>query len=152
MRLDNGSADREPNAHTVVLRTVERFEEPVSGIGSKADAGISHDKPNVLVTIPFRSNEQLPRSIFNFLHRVDGIAKQIDDHLLKLYAIAAHRWEILRKVHLQNHPAPAQFSGRERNYLVCCFIQIDDFCDKVPSLKERPQPRDNICPSISVAN
>ena len=152
MCLDNGSADREPYAHTVVLRTVERLEEPVGRLGSEADAGIQNPEQNVLGTIPFRLDQQLPRSIFNFLHRVDGIAKQIDDHLPKLYAIAAHRWETLRKVHLQNHPAPAQFSGRERNYLMCCFIQIDDFCDKVPSLEERPQPRDNICRAISVSN
>ena len=82
MCLDNGSADREPNAHTIALRTVERFEESIRGIGSEADAGILHAKPNVLATIPFRLNEQLPGSIFNFPHRVYGITKQVYDHLL----------------------------------------------------------------------
>ena len=75
MRLDDGTADGESNTHTVVLRTVERFEEPISGFGSEADAGILHDEPNVLVTILLRFDQQLPRSIFNFPHRVYGIAK-----------------------------------------------------------------------------
>jgi len=43
MCLDNRSADREPNTHTVVLCTVERFEKPIGGIGSEADAGIHVD-------------------------------------------------------------------------------------------------------------
>ena len=133
MCLDDGTADREPNAHTIVLRTVERFEEPIGGLGSEADAGILYGEPNVLGTIPFRLNQQLPRSIFNFPHRVYGIAKQIYDHLLKLYAVAIDRWEIIREVRLQNHPAPAQFTRRERNYLVCCLIQIDDFERQNPS-------------------
>src|SRR5580704_581893 len=139
MCLDNGSADREPNAHTVVLRTVERFEEPIGVIGNEADAGILHDKPNVLATIPFCLNEQLPRSVFNFPHRVHGIAKQIYDHLLKLNAVAVDRWEIISEVQLQSHPVLAQFTGRECNYLACCLIQIDDFSDKLLFLKERSQ-------------
>ncbi len=152
MCLDDGTADREPNAHTVVLRTVERFEEPIGDLGSEADAGISYCEPNVIGTISFRLNQQLPRSIFNFLHRVDGIAKQIDDHLLKLYAVAVDRWEIIREFHLQDHTVPAQFTRRERNYLACCLIQIDDFGDKILPLKERSQARDDIGGSISVAN
>ena len=52
MCLDNGSADREPYAHTVVLRTVERLEEPVGRLGSEADAGILNPEPNVLGAIP----------------------------------------------------------------------------------------------------
>jgi hypothetical protein len=114
MCLNNGSADREPNAHTIVLRAVERSEEPVGGLGSETDAGILYGKPNVLGAIPLRLNQQLPRSIFNFPHRVDGVAKQIYDHLLKLHAVAVDRWEIIREVHLQGHPAPAQFTRRER--------------------------------------
>ena len=87
-------------------------------------------------------NEQLPRSIFNLLHSVNGIAKQIYDHLLKLYAVAVDWWKIIREVCLQNHPAPAQFTRRERNYLARCLIQIDDFGDKVLPLKEGSQARD----------
>ena len=145
-------ADREPNAHTVVLCTEERFEEPLGGLGSEADAGILYGEPNVLGTIPFRLNQQLPRSIFNFSHCVDGIAKQIYDYLLKLHAIAIDRWEIIREIHLQNHPVPAQFTGRERDYLACRLIQIEDFSDKILPLDEGSQARDYICGSIPVAN
>jgi hypothetical protein len=45
MCLDDGTADLEPNAHTVVLRAEERFEEPISGIGSEADTSILHSEP-----------------------------------------------------------------------------------------------------------
>src|ERR1700722_11942378 len=152
MCLDDGTADREPNAHTVVLGTVERFEEAISGIGSEADAGILHDKPNVPATIFFRLNLQLPWSIFNFPHCVYGIAKQIDDHLLKLYAVAVDRRKILSEVRLQKHPAPAQLTRRERNDLACCVIQIDAFGDRFLPLEERSQARDDIGGSISVAN
>src|ERR1700722_12551420 len=131
MCLDNGSTDREPNAHTVALHTVERFEELISRIGSDPAAGILHDKPNVLATIPCRLNEQLPRSIFNFPHRVHGIAKQIYDYLLKLNAVAVDRWEIISEVQLQSDPVPAQFTGRECNYLACCLIQINHFGDEL---------------------
>jgi hypothetical protein len=152
MCLDDGTADREPNAHTVVLCTVERFEETIGSIGSKADSGILHNEPNVHGAVPFRLNEQLPRSIFNFPDRVYGIAKQIYDHLLKLYAVAVDRWEIIHEIHLQNHPTPAQFTRRERNYLAGCLIQIDHFGYKVFPLKEGPQARDDIRGSIPVAN
>jgi len=30
--------------------------------------------------------------------------------LLKLYAVAVDRWEIIREVYLQDHPAPPQFT------------------------------------------
>src|ERR1700733_12362915 len=144
MCLDNGAADREPNTHTILLRTVEGFEEPIRNIGSEPDAVILHYQPNSCVTIPFSLNEQSPRSIFNFPHRVHGIAKQIYDHLLKLNAVAVDRWEIISEVQLQSHPVLAQFTGRECNYLACCLIQIDDFSDKLLFLKERSQARDYI--------
>ena len=152
MRLDNGTADREPNAHTVVLRTVEGFEEPISGIVSEANAGILNNEPNVLGTILFCLDQQLPRSIFRFPHRVHGIAKQIYDHLLKLNPVAVDRRETISEFQLQSHPVPAQFTGRECNYFGCCLIQIDDFGDKLLPLKERSQARDYIRGSISVAN
>src|SRR5580658_9822665 len=98
MCLNDGAADGEPNAHTVVLCTVERVEKAISGLGNKADAGILYAKPNVLAAVPFRLNEQLPRSTFNLPHRVYGIAKQIYDHLLKLNAVASDRREIFSKV------------------------------------------------------
>ena len=125
--FDNGSADRESNTHTIVLGTVKRFEEPISGFGGEADTGILHGESNVLGTIRFRLNQQLPRSIFNLPHRVESIAKQIYDHLLNLYSVASDRGEILSKLHLENHPVPSQLTRRERNYLACCLIQIDSF-------------------------
>ena len=43
MCLDDGPADREPNAHPIVLRTIERFEKPIRGFGSETDACILYD-------------------------------------------------------------------------------------------------------------
>jgi len=95
MSFDNRTADRKPNPHTVVLGCVERFEEPLGGIGSETNTRVLHGELDVFAIVDFRFDQQLSRPVFDIAHRVRSAAQQIQDDLLNLDTVAFHRRQIL---------------------------------------------------------
>ena len=142
--FDDGTANRETDAHAVLLCTVERLEEPISNIRRESHPAVFRREANTIVTFRRGFDEQLPWPIFNLPHRINCIANEIHDHLLNLYSVTLDRQEIFCKVLLQDHPIPPQFTRHECNHLTRCLIQIDYFGHISLSLKERPQAHDDI--------
>ena len=80
MRFDDGPADRKAEAHAVGLCRLERREELLPDLVGDAGAGIRYghlDQP--VRAQPGRHLEVANRTL---RHRLDGIAHQVDQHLL----------------------------------------------------------------------
>jgi hypothetical protein len=81
---DDRTADRQPHAHTVLLRREEGLEQPVGVLGRDPDTTILHCYKYLVCVVLVRSDQQFARPIRDRLHRLDPIDYQIDYHLLQL--------------------------------------------------------------------
>src|SRR5690242_19681509 len=72
MSLDDIAAQGKPDAHTAILRRVERVEEFVHALRVNTNAGISYTHPHA-VAISRRADDQLARPIIDATHRVRGV-------------------------------------------------------------------------------
>ena len=100
--LDDGAADKQPDAHAVALRRVEGIEQAIRALAVEARASIPNSHADTIAVLSFGLNQQLPRAIVHVGHRVRGVAKQIQDDLLELNAIAGDGRQIVGKLRLND--------------------------------------------------
>ena len=85
MHLDYRTADREAQPHAVRLGGNEWFEQPGGDVVGKARPTVGDgDLHHAFITQRRRHVELAPSAC---LHRLDGIAHEIDEHLLDLDAV-----------------------------------------------------------------
>ena len=104
MTLDNGTTDGKSDSHTVILRGVERFEEPVRSLRIEPDSRILHRQTHTITFVSLGFDQQLPRTIMDEAHRVGCVPEQVQDYLLQLHTITATRGKSSGKFRLQDHP------------------------------------------------
>ena len=102
MSLDDRAADRQPDAHAAALGRVEGIKELVHSLPVDARAGIPHGHAHAIAVLPFGSDQQVPRAVVDADHRVRGVAKQVQEDLLKLDTIANERREIISELRLND--------------------------------------------------
>src|SRR3546814_7856532 len=90
MRLDDRAADREPHAHPLLLRRVERLEDPVRRPDARAAV------PDLGPDLFANATQVDPKSSLarDSFHRLHAIAHQVDQHLLKLDRSEEHTSEL----------------------------------------------------------
>ena len=77
MTLDDRTTDRQPDSHAAAFGRVERLEQVLHRFGIKPHPRIPRGQPHPTALVPFRSYEQLSRTVFDRRHRVDCILDQI---------------------------------------------------------------------------
>src|SRR5580704_13902240 len=127
MTLDDGSTDGKADPHTATLSGIECFEESARSLRFETHPRILHGLAHTIIFVSFSSDHQLPRTIVDAAHRVQGVPEQVQDDLLKLDTIACDAWEVVGKLPSQNHPASLQLAQRQCNHLSCGLIQIHRF-------------------------
>ena len=152
MSLDDRAADEQPDAHAAALRRVEGIEQLVHALTVEPDAGIPDDHTHTVAILPFGSDQQLPRPIVDVDHRVRGVAKQIQDDLLELDAIAGDDREIVGELRLKNHAISLKVAQRQRNDLSRGLVQIQRLQRELLLAEQRTQPRDHIRGAVAIAN
>src|SRR6266481_4419966 len=110
MALDYGTTDGKSDPHAVVLGCIKSLKKSVHSFGIKADARILYGEPHLIVCASFRSDLQLPWTIVHGAHGVRGVLEQIQDHLLKLYAVPGHHREVVCEFRAENHPVSLKFA------------------------------------------
>ena len=75
VRLDNRAANRQPHAHAVLLGGEESVEDCVRIFQSHS--GILYLHQDLIVTLPFGTNEDPLRVIGRCIHRFDPIQQQV---------------------------------------------------------------------------
>src|SRR4051812_10944259 len=88
MRLNDGSADGESNAHSLCLRGVERFEHVLFIFSCETGTRIPDAQPDLIGLIPLGFDQQFPGTTVVRVHYIRAVSYQVQDDLLKLDAIA----------------------------------------------------------------
>src|SRR6185436_8991481 len=124
MSLDDRAADRQPDAHASLLGRVESIEQFVETLTIEAYAGISDRDANVRGPVRYGTDHQPPGTIVDVQHRLGGIAKQIQNDLLKLDAITHHERQGLSQFELESHAVPLKIVHRQCDDLPRRLVQI----------------------------
>src|SRR5580698_7161169 len=129
MTLDNRPADRQSDSHAFILRSVEGFEKLARSLRLEADSNITHTEAHPIMIIGISiiwlsSNQQISRTIFDGAHGIRSIAKQVQNDLLELDAIAGDEREVRGKFRPQGHAIFLKLTQCQRDYLSCSFIQV----------------------------
>src|SRR5215831_10414343 len=89
MRLDDGAADREPKSHALALGGDEGLEQVRGHFGRQARPGIGDAD---LRKVPGGGGCDLEPALARRLdHDFDGVANEVDQHLLDLNAVGEHQ-------------------------------------------------------------
>ena len=102
----------------LALGGVERVEESACVLRFEAHPRILYGQAHAIVFVSFGSDHQLPRTIVDAAHRVQGVPQQVQDDLLELDTIACDRREVVGKFRPQNHPASLKFALRQAQSLL----------------------------------
>jgi hypothetical protein len=108
MPLDDGAADRQPNAHPIGLGGVERFEALVHALSVQAHAHILDAQAHSIAFVSLGSDQHLSWAILDVAHRVCRVQEEIQNDLLQLNAIAYDRREIVGELEACNQAASLQ--------------------------------------------
>src|SRR5215469_1042220 len=84
MRLDDGSANRETDTHSVRLAGYERLKQMLGDLGIDSGTGIDHREQCDVVASRHRDGEVAPARRF---HRLDRVADEIERDLLYLHLV-----------------------------------------------------------------
>jgi len=103
MSLDDRTTDGQSDAHAAVFCRVEGVEQLVEMLTVEADAGVPNDDSNTLFAVCLGPNDHSPGTIVNARHCLGGVAKQVQDDLLELDAIAHDEWKRIGELQLQSH-------------------------------------------------
>src|SRR6266403_5312507 len=88
MCLDDGTDDGETHSETVVLRSEELLEQPLTRYFGNSRAIVAHGNADGTVAIVISGNVHDRATRRRGAHRVKGIAHKINQHLLNLGRVA----------------------------------------------------------------
>jgi hypothetical protein len=98
MSLDNGVTYGEPDTHPLRLRCIERVEQLAHALRIKTDAGVLDGDAYAVIGVPCGCDQQSASTVANDPHRIRGVARQIQHHLLELNAIAGNHRKIISEL------------------------------------------------------
>ncbi len=99
-----------------------------------------------------RSNHDSARGGLLLSQRLHGVVQEIQDHLLKLHAIAGHGDRIVGELRAQKHTIALELSTRQCNDFACRLVKIDQLAGHILLAEERTQSCDHVSRAVSIAN
>ena len=116
VRLDDRARDRQAHAHAVRLGGEKRIEDVRERVGGDAGAGVAHGDLDDLRAVALDPRGHADASILQAraVERVHAVENEVEQHLLKMHAVAAHGRQIARHVHVQLHLPRRRIDPHER--------------------------------------
>src|ERR1700678_2421181 len=102
MTFNNRAADRQADTHAALLGRVERIEERLGALRLESHARVFDAQPHMIPTFSFGLYDQLSWPIFHAAHCIRSVQEQIQNHLLKLYAVTRDLRKILCEIRMQS--------------------------------------------------
>ena len=87
--LDDRTADGKPYPQAIRFGRVERSKQLLDAAWIQADTRVSHQQFDIMVALNFRLDSERSWPIIDAGHRISCIQQQVQDDLLKLYAITS---------------------------------------------------------------
>src|ERR1035438_6327640 len=124
MCLDDGAANRQAHAHSVLFRCKEGFEgsfrilESGSVIPYLNDSGIG--------ALPCRPDKDCLGVVRYLIHCLDSIEDQVENYLLQLYTISHHGRKLLVQLSFHSDAPFPCIASQEAEHFTDDFIQVKD--------------------------
>ncbi len=99
MCFDDRADDGKTHSETFLFRGEELLEEPLLRWLWDPGTIVAHSDGDRAVDIVIRGNLHLPAARRSVTHRIEGVANEINQHLLNLAGIAFDGRQILREGH-----------------------------------------------------
>ena len=90
MRLDNGTADRQPHAAALRLGSEERVENLIRIFNRQSDSCVADFDHHSPFRVQLRLEDKYSACVF---HRLDAVEHKVHEHLLQLHTICHYSWE-----------------------------------------------------------
>ncbi|ENN87843.1 hypothetical protein RHSP_48028 [Rhizobium freirei PRF 81] len=136
MRFDNRPADCEPHSHAIRLGRVESFEYPAEPGRRHTNTCVAHADRD-LAFGGGSADEQLTGLRVDISQGFNRVHDKIEDHLLKLHAIAGNEWQIIRQLGAKKDLVLPDFAANELQH-------IANRLDQIEHIARRRRPRDEL--------
>jgi hypothetical protein len=124
MALDNRSAHKKTDPHAGWLCGIERVEQLSGARRLEARARVLDTQTRTAVGAARGSHDDLTWVISDSIHRLDRVAKQIDNDLLKLHSVSDNHREIGCQLERDRHASTLYIVPREQDRFVGHLVQI----------------------------
>src|SRR5690606_3220917 len=111
--VDEVAADRQPDAHAIGLGGAERLKQAALDLVGEAGAGIRDDDLDLTWAGALRLQRDDPLVTLETGQGIDGIADQIDDHLVNLHLVDQHLRQPRRQLRVHRDALVARADDRE---------------------------------------
>src|SRR6516164_5910653 len=117
VRLDDRAADRKSHAQAIMLGRVECAEQSVCILRLDTDAGVLDRHQYPIGSLALCAHYEHAVAIAHVRHGLHPVHCEIDDDLLQLDSIAAHRERAPFEFELRSNPMPKRLVPQEHNGL-----------------------------------
>jgi hypothetical protein len=124
MTLHNRATDGEAYSHAAALGRVEGVEESVGVVSIESDARIT-DAQVYISCLDAGDDHELSRTIFDSAHGIARVQQQIEDHLLKLDAVAFHWRQTIGQLEAHSYTLDLELAHGKRDDLSRRLVQVD---------------------------
>src|SRR5260370_4765487 len=152
MRFADRAANREPEPQTARLGRVEWLEDMLSGPRRKSRTRISHCDEHATGLRFFRADQQVPRTVAGFAHRLDRVDDQVQDYLLQLHPISCNERQVLRGLHVHRDTVLHGFAAGELNHLADCSADLQAILPRRRLHYEVANPVDDLARPLAIVD
>ena len=150
MRSDDGGGDGQAQAQAVGLGGEEGLEEPRELGGGDTGTGVGDrhfDGPGIRLSGTHDQASPLGR---HFGHGVHAVEDEVEQHLLQMHAVAAHREQHVRDFDAQPHLAARRIRLHQDQDLVDQLRDVELDVFQAPPLEQAPHVIDDLARAVVV--
>jgi hypothetical protein len=150
MCLDDGAANSQAHAHSVLFRCKEGLEGFFRILESGSAIPYLHD--SAIGPLPCRTDKDCLGVVHNLIHCLDSIEDQVENDLLQLYPIGHHGWKFLVQIGFHSDAPFSCIASQEAEHLTDDFIQVEDVHLTGSSPEKRSDTPHNFSGILAIAN
>jgi hypothetical protein len=146
VRLNDGRADRQAEAESVVLGGIKRFEQSASLFDARP--AVFHDNLDGAGRRRARGDRDLPLWDRRRSHRIHRVHDQVKQHLLQLDGIPGHRGQVVRQIGIDHDPAANHLAAKQGSRRIDQFVDIERFGFSLALLEQVAEPVNDLAGAI----
>ena len=125
-------------------------ENPTELAGLDADARVLDRHEYGVGLMSLRADRERPLAVVDPGHGFHAVDDKIDDHLLKLDAITAHRRQSRREIKPHGDLMPQRVVSHERERLLDHLVDVERNHLRIGLFRELPNPADHFAGAMGI--
>jgi hypothetical protein len=141
-----------PHAQAIRFGRVESAEQPVCILGLDTDTGIFDRHQHAIGLMALRADDEHALPLAHRRHGFHAVDEEIDDHLLQLDSIPAHREQARREFEPNRNSVPKRVMPQERDRLSDDLVDVQADHLRVDLLRELANPANHLIGAMGVVD